>query len=187
MKKIIVLFFIHLFVITSLFSQTSDCKSYKEGIAYFKLHYHGDYMDKGAQEETIRLLEKAIEEGCSNYDLYYKLYFCCNWNGETEKADQYISKAIQLDSSKNIELYYWRGELNMKLKKFNEALSDYQYYVSDKKASELSTGYYRIGALQYVLGDSINSQESMTKAVELNQGRKLRDYEDFARSWGWIK
>jgi tetratricopeptide (TPR) repeat protein len=167
-------------------TQNNDCDFYYEGLEYFNSNYHGDYMNNGSRDTAILIFEKAALAGCKEYDLYYKLFFCYEWERDYKNAEKYISLAISVDTTKH-ELYYWKGEMNMHLKNLDEALKDYQKYVSYKSVRNLQTGYYRCGAILYAMGDKINSEKYMLKAVELNGGKKLRDFKEFGKSWGMIK
>jgi tetratricopeptide (TPR) repeat protein len=144
-------------------------------------------MDSNSRDTTIILFKKAIKAGCKNYDLYTKLFYCQEWNGDYLNAEKNISEAILIDSTKDPELYYSRGELNLKLKRLENAKTDFVKYVSFANARDPFSAYYRIGAVQYVLGDTVNSKINMAKAVKLNDGKELRSFEDFTKSWGAIK
>jgi tetratricopeptide (TPR) repeat protein len=166
-----------------LSKKSNDCKYYNEGVEYFNNHYHVDYMDNGSLEEAVRIFEKAVNSGCNNYDLFYKLYFCYESSGDNRNAEKYISKAIEVDPSKSPELYYWRGELNIKLKRLKEAIADYTVYVKSNHVRDISTGYYRLGGLQYALGDTINSKINMERAIELDGGKEKPCFDDFVKTW----
>ncbi len=169
-------------------SETStNCATYEEGMKYFREHYHGDYMDNGSRDTVIAYLQRALKGGCKNFELYHMLYFCCQWNGDFHNAEKYISEAIKFDKGNDPELFYWKGEMNLRLNRLEDAKSDYNTYVSLPNALYLADGLYRIGVLQFVQGDTINSEINRHKAIELNKGKSLRDFKEFAEAWGLHK
>src|SRR6478735_9252740 len=92
-------------------TQNNNCEFYQEGLKYFNRNYHGDYMNKGSRDTAILIIEKAVNAGCKEYDLYNKLFFCYEWERDYINAEKYISLAINSDTTKH-ELYYWKGEMN---------------------------------------------------------------------------
>lgn len=186
-------FFLLSSILITVNAQTSEktnnnnaCEFYHEGLEYFNRNFHEDYMNNGSSDTAIFIFEKAVKAGCKEYDLYFKLFFCYVWEQDYKNAEKYISLAISADTTKH-ELYYWKGEMNMSLKNLDEALKDYKKYITIKTVENLQTGYYRCGAILYALGDTVTSKEYMIKAIELNGGEELRDFNEFGKSWGWIK
>ncbi len=176
------------FFIASCNCKTStDCSSYEEGMKYFEKHYHGDYMDNGSRDTVIAVLQDALKGGCENFDLYHTLFFCYQWNGDFRNAERYLSEAIKMDKKKDPELYYWKGEMNMKLNRLEEAKSAFSSYINFPSSFYPHLGFYRLGVIQYVLGDTINSEISRRRAIELNKGKDMRDFKEFADAWGLHK
>lgn len=182
-----IIFVLGPFLLLACRSTQPNCNSYKEGARYFAKHHHGDYMDNGSRDTTIMLLQQAINDGCKSYDLYNMLFYCYEWNRDYVNAEKSISAAIKIKRKKNPELYYWRGNLNMNLKRFHQSKADYIYYLRLSDIKYKKEGYNRLGLVYYVLGDSASSEKYRKIFVSLNGNRPGRDYAEIAKSWGLLK
>lgn len=163
------------------------CKLYFSGLEYIEVNYKGcGGFNDGSLDSLIQILEMAVSAECQESDLYYKLYYCYKKKQEYRKAEKCISTAIKFDPE-DCELYYWKGELNMKLGEIEEATAAYRQYIGFDNVKNLATGYYRYGALLYAVGDTGIAEEYRAKSLSLRGETQLRSYDDYIKTFGVYK
>jgi tetratricopeptide (TPR) repeat protein len=160
-------------------------------IAPTLLSYIGIYVYKSGNQqcyhtslnESIFLLEGAKYLGCTDYKMYRTLSQAYFWEDEDkEKREKFLSEALK---HYPLDIYFLdsRADMRKELKQYEKAYEDYDKIVKiDSTYEYISSIIYARGAMQYLLGDTIEANLDRETA-KLIKGGDLRLYSDYCRLW----
>jgi len=121
--------------------------------------------DYAVVSERIEKLTKAINQTVKRAPLYTKRaeqYFNL---GELDKAEQDLSRAIELDA-KHSQAWFWRGMVRGRLGKITEGIADLSVFIQRHPNSSLA--HTKRGVRYIWNGQLGKAEQDLKRAVELN-------------------
>ena len=117
------------------------------------------YMNTRSYEAALESIDKIRQPGTRIWEAKQKILFRLGTqafaNAEFAKANQYLSESLKLgqynvDTQANA--YYWRGESNYRLGKYQEAGRDLRQYLdkaTDRSSEEYGLALYNLGYTEF--------------------------------------
>lgn len=133
----------------------------------FYLKARGDiYTLRGLYEDAIKDYDHAIEIDSTYIEAYYYRGIAYHKYGYLDQAFKDIQLCVLRDFSPKDELYYNRGVIFQDMKKYQQALTDYE------KVLEININYqkayYNIGVVYLELEEYDNAKLMFNKSLELD-------------------
>lgn len=126
------------------------------------------YFETGDSAKSLALINKVFEKVPEDKRTYldYK-YYAKNLskNGQDSLAVIYLEKAYSFDSSQT-ELLTEKGNLLMKMKKYDEAATAYQQRITYGKGIT-SADYFKLGRAAYQMKDFYRADSAFAKVTEV--------------------
>ena len=124
------------------------------------------FLNLRKYETAIEYYQKSTKFSPYNYIAFNKLGYIFFKLEEYEKAKQYCIKAIELNPEKDSYPRYLLGDIYIKLKLYNEAISEYKKGLVIRGRNPHA--YYTLGFLNLKLKNYTKSIEWFLKAIERN-------------------
>ena len=162
---------------------TISGKSYYEaGLKNYKNADHEDYHDMDGLLNAKQYFEKAIKSGYDGRDVFEKLSMCYTFLDDKGNAERVYSLGLT-HFPKDIEFYFYRGNIRKELKNHKGAFSDYDKVVSlDTTRRYFKDAVYYRGAMSYILGDKKSANADWKTAQKITD-YELRTYPDYCQLW----
>jgi len=132
----------------------------------------------GKFDKAIESINNLIKLNPTIADYYADLHTVYLNLDSTSKALENINKAIQYNED-YAYYYYYRGELNFKLERWKEAISDYDNYLSLRRA-DIDSVYFSRGIAKAMIKDD-SACADMQKAKDLAESD--REWEKFNKEY----
>ena len=150
---------------------------FEKGLELYQLSDHDCTWDWEIIKKAIPEFEKAIDKGYKEREVFDKLASCYRHsNGDVKNAEIIYSRALTYYPD-DYEFYIQRGDCRKSLKKYEDALKDYEKATSIKNAKfrdNYSNVIYDRGAIKYILGDTINAEADRKLATNILRDKSGR-------------
>jgi tetratricopeptide (TPR) repeat protein len=171
--------------------------SFENKSAYQKVcFYRGlELFNEGRYSAAIQVFEKSLEEPSDSIfkarAIYWKAecdYQLLNFNASLTSYKQFLQLPNSSKTSEINTIYYNVGYTNFKLKKYQDAINQFNRFVSSAtlNLNQKRDAFVRIGDSYFMLSDYWSALENYNKAIE--DGALDQDYVYFQKaiSYGFV-
>lgn len=134
------------------------------------------YMNTRSYAAALKSIAKIERPGARIMEAKQKILFRLGTqafaNADFQEAVDYFNKSLvigQYNQAKKADAYFWRGESNYRLERFQQAANDYRQYlefVTNKNGQEYGLALYNLGYTYFKQKNYTNAQTWFNRFVD---------------------
>ncbi|MDR1518436.1 MAG: tetratricopeptide repeat protein [Dysgonamonadaceae bacterium] len=104
-------------------------------------------------------------------------------NGDMNEAIQFFNNSTAMgnyDTQARNNAYFWRGEANYRLRNFNAAATDFQFFTQNAASSDenYAAGWYDLGYTRFKQNQYASARDAFLKYVSFEKNKDKAEYAD---------
>ncbi|MFC1866621.1 tetratricopeptide repeat protein [Thermodesulfobacteriota bacterium] len=115
-------------------------------------------------DSELKRLNKLIELGMKNADVFYNLGWAHEYKGDLQRAEKDYTRAIEIDKS-HVDAYYNRGIIYIRTKRYEKAVTDFSTAI--KLKPDLVDAFCNRGNAYFLLGKTALTIEDYNAALRI--------------------
>jgi tetratricopeptide (TPR) repeat protein len=167
---------------------TSKSKLYEQGLVEKRKGFNRDVINSEHLFKALINFRIAMIKGYKGREIFINTYWCYHeidfGHPCYRSIETVLTKGLKYYPH-DIEFYYRRANARLGLRKFKDALSDYDnaiLYDKTRKYEYINDAFYNRGAIKYMLGNSTGAKYDFVNAQKITT-YELRVYQDYCKQW----